>query len=110
MSGRRARIVGREEVPVGELEEMKTVRFAENVSLFYGRGLEQLVCSRGARGPRDAVRRFELRLNTALEEDGPHCRVGDLERFTHSGTTGAIETNDSCKQTFLTEAKTRPDV
>ena len=110
MSGHRAQIVGKEEEEgrcISGMEEGR-VQFAKNVTLFYGRGLGHHPVS--SCGGREAMRRYELRLNTALEEQGRSLRDNGF-----TPNTTAMEENekttDDCKgQTFLTETRTRNNV
>ena len=118
MSGRRARIAGKEEVAPGDLEEMRRVRFDKNPTLFYGRGLSHgQLGSCGGGGGREAVRRFEVRINTALEQS--RCfRLGSCVSVdsTHEAFKSAPEENEMTRdcvakqQTFITETRTRHDV
>ena len=107
MRGCRARIVGRDEVPESELDGLRRVRFAENQSLYYGQGLVQPATT--SCGAREAVRRFEVRLNTALERS---YRLGQGVTLPAAAVVeNTKKTVDDCKhQAFLTEPRNRPDV
>ena len=113
MSGHSVHIGGRQDLP--HLEEMRAVQFAENPTLYYGRGI--------APGPRGllqsrAVQRFELNFKTALEQNrnydmGEDFEVGPTD---HRGCgvtpTPIIMENlaemdtHSKKRTFVTEFRT----
>lgn len=105
MSGHKAHIGGRHDLPHSDLEEMEiqNMRFAENPTLYYGRGI--------APGPQGllqsrAVQRFELRLKTALEQS----RRGN-ESDCHDDTPTIMEDHKEIsthnkRQTFLTEYRT----
>ena len=100
MSGHRAPIVGKEE-EVQMMEEERRVHFSKNATFFYGRGLAHHPVS--SCGGREAVRRFEVRLNTALEQRRSHVQREDVVE--------SEQTTDDCRgQTFLTEARTRTNV
>ena len=101
MSGQRAPIVGKEE-EVHMMEEERRVHFSKNATLFYGRGLAHHPVS--SCGGREAVRRFEARLNTAtLEQRRIHEHGEDVEENE--------QTTDDCKgHIFLTETRTRTNV
>lgn len=82
---------------------MENVRFAENPTLYYGRGIAP-----GPQGSR-AVQRFELRLKTALESRNSGMR-GNMDVY-HDDTPTIMEdpkeiSTHSKRQTFITEYRT----
>lgn len=104
-------MVGRQDLP--HLEETKTVQFAENPTLYYGRGIapgpQGLVQSR-------AVQRFELKFKKALEQNRNDSVDFEVDRADHHDC-GATPTpimienitemsTHNKKRTFVTEFRT----
>ena len=117
MSGHSARVQDKLGFSSNELEEMKRVKFAENPTLFYGRGLVQPPATSRAHQSR-SVQRFEVRLKTALEHSRNYGLGDDDGLDSGCETTPAptIEEEEEHREekhhrrrTFVTETRTGCD-
>lgn len=117
MSGHRARIVGKEEKEEVSasvaMEEGRRVRFAKDHTLFYGRGLAHHPVA--SCGGREAVWRFEVRLNTTMERRRSRGPGEEDVEDSSKGFTAIVGENekmsdDSKGHTFLTETRPRTNV
>lgn len=109
MTGHSVHIGGRQDYP--HLEEMKAVQFAENPTLYYGRGIAP-----GPRGLMQSRAVQRLRFNTGLEQNrnydmGEDFEVGPTDGCGLTPTPITMENlsemnTHSKKRTFVTEFRT----
>ena len=74
MGGQSAHIFEKREDLLDEFDKMKTVRYAENPTLYYGRGLVSPHCLQAR-----AVQRFEAQLKSALKHGKSYSLGPDID-------------------------------
>lgn len=84
------------------------VQFAKNSDLFYGRGVTRGFSSPERRGGENggALRQFEVRLGTGLEEDREEDEVKWAHSFEEERTESGSVIDDGKQNVFITETRT----